>query len=118
VENGITVPQLESVLFEFVGCKAVSSEGDVRRLVSNSGVPTESVDGVVDHLVRLSFLGEEVGEGVFVYSDEPRELRKNKVLCDRYLERSGGVRRYEINPPFRSYLEIDEDSGVQQSLSV
>jgi hypothetical protein len=108
VENGITIPQLESVLFEFVGSNAVTSEDDVRMLVSRADVSTEKVDEVVDHLVKLSFLGVEIENEVFAYSDEPRELKKNKVLSDHFVEQRGGRRHYEINPPFRSYLEISE----------
>jgi hypothetical protein len=108
VENGITIPQLESGLFEFVGCRAISPEEEVRRIVSKADVPTEKVDEVVDHLVKLSFLGVEVSERIFAYSDEPRELKKNRVLSDHFLEQNGGDRQYEINPPFRSYLEIIE----------
>jgi hypothetical protein len=107
-ENGITVPQLESVLFEFVGTPAILMKSHVMRLISHADIPTEQVDGVVDHLVRLSFLGVEVSDHVFAYSDEPRELRKNIVLSDRFIYGNEEKRRYEINPPFRSYLEIVE----------
>jgi hypothetical protein len=108
VENGITVPQLESVLFEFVGAQAVLTEETVKELVAKADIPREKLDAVVEHLVKLSFLGVETSNQVFAYSDEPRELRKNNVLSDRYLEQHKLGRRYEINQPFRSYLEILE----------
>lgn len=111
VENGVTIPQLESVLFEFVGCRAVSPEEDVKRLVSKAGIPTKNIDDVVDHLVKLSFLGVEIAEHFFAYSDEPRELKKNKILSDHFSEQNRRHRHYEITPPFRSYLEINEESG-------
>jgi hypothetical protein len=53
-------------------------------------------------------LGVEVSDHVFAYSDEPRDLRKNIVLSDRFIYGNEEERRYEINPPFRSYLEIVE----------
>jgi hypothetical protein len=108
VENGITVPELESVLFEFIGNSAILSKSQVIRQISRANIPPEQVDGVIDHLVRLSFLGVEVADQNFSYSDEPRELKKNRVLSDRFLDGNEEGRRYEINPPFRSYLEIVE----------
>jgi hypothetical protein len=106
VENGITVPELELVLFEFVGAAAIMTEDEVRRMISKADVSATAVDGVVDHLVKLSFLGVEISDGAFAYADEPRELKKNKVLADRFLGKQTENRRYQINPPFRSYLEI------------
>jgi hypothetical protein len=108
VENGITVPQLESLLFEFVGSSSILSMEEVRLLISKTDVPTDKVDGVIGHLVKLSFFGVETSYSVFAYSDEPRELRKNQVLGDRFSELRGGSRRYQINPAFRSYLEVCE----------
>jgi hypothetical protein len=107
VENGITVPQLEAVLFEFAGGPARLTQTIVNSVVARA-IPREKVEDVVTHLVRLSFLGLEVSEGMFAWSDESREHKKNRVLSDRFLVESGGERRYEINPPFRAYLEIVE----------
>ena len=108
VENGITIPQLESVLFEFVGHSAILTESDVRKLVSKVVTDAEKVNDVVSHLIKLSFLGVETSSNVFAYADEPRELKKNRVLSDHLIELTGSEKRYEINPPFRSYLEIVE----------
>ena len=108
VENGITVPQLEGVLLEFVGSTSVISESTARKHVSHSGIDIEKVDPVISHLVKLTFLGLEVAKDRFNYSDEPKELKKNVVLADRYSEAQNSERRYVINPPFRSYLEVIE----------
>jgi hypothetical protein len=62
----------------------------------------------MSHLIKLSFLGVETSSDAFAYADEPRELKKNKVLSDHLVELARNERRYEINPPFRSYLEIIE----------
>lgn len=108
VENGITIPELESVLFEFVGSNAVVAEQDAKAFVGRAGIEPPKIDGVVDHLVKLSFLGVEISPEMFEYSDEPRELRKLKVLSDRLVGPGGSGRRYQVNPPFRSYLGIVE----------
>jgi hypothetical protein len=106
VENGISIPQLEAVLLEFLGSTPIVTESCVRKLVSTSGICAEKVDPVIAHLVKLTFLGLEIGSGEFVYSDEPRELKKNYVLADRYASTHDAERRYEIKPAFRAYLEI------------
>jgi hypothetical protein len=108
VENGITIPQLESVLFEFVGLSAIINEDEVMRVVSQTDVPASVINEVINHMIKLSFLGVEVSDNVFAYSDELRELKKNMVLSNRHLKGRDKPRRYEINPAFRSYLEISE----------
>jgi len=108
VENGITIPQLESVLFEFVGAPSIVSADDVGKRIRKANIETEKLDQVTDHLVKLSFLGVEVNAGNFAYADEPRELKKIRVLSDRLLESTGSRRRFQINSPFRAYLEISE----------
>ncbi len=108
VENGITTPELEGVLLEFLGSEAVITEAVVRERVLSAGIASEGVDAVVRQLVRLTFLGLEVSEGRFCYPDEPKELKKYEVLADRHARSTEGERRYEVNRAFRSYLEIEE----------
>jgi len=108
VENGITIPQLESVLFEFIGVRPVVNETEVRKLVAQAGITREKLDDVVNHLVKLSFLGVETFEEGFAFADEPRELKKNKVLADHFVAQVNRERRFQVNQAFRSYLEIDD----------
>jgi hypothetical protein len=107
VENGITIPELEAVLLEFVGSPSIIGQGTARTKVSRSGVDAEIVDLVISHLIKLTFFGLETTKGRFVYSDEPKELQKKLILADRYAEIEGRERRYEINAAFRAYLEIE-----------
>lgn len=108
VENGITIPQLEAVLLEFVGSDRIIHESLVRQKISRSGIEAETVDSVITHLIKLTFLGLEVSEGKFVYSDDPKELKKHLVMAERYAQTCEGERRYDVNPAFRSYLEVPE----------
>lgn len=108
VENGISIPQLESVLLQFLGNNPVLDESSVRRNVSNAGIDAEKVDPVIAHLVKLTFLGLEVDPHKFLYADDPRELKKLYILADRLARDQEGVRRFEIKAAFRSYLEIRE----------
>lgn len=107
VENGITIPELESVLFEFVGTSSILTEADVKTIIRKGKIPEQKLNQVLQHLIKLSFLGAEVSKDTFLYSDEPREMRKIEVLSERYLGENG-TRRYEINAPFRPYLEIPD----------
>jgi hypothetical protein len=108
VENGISIPQLESVLFEFVGVAPIVGEDEVRKLVAKAAIEPEKLDDVVAHLVKLSFLGVETSEGVFAFADEPRELKKNKVLADHFAASVNRPRHFQIHTAFRAYLEIGE----------
>ncbi len=107
VENGISIPALEGVLLEFVGSAAIVEESYVRQCIERAGLSLDKVDSVIEHLVNLTFLGLEVARGRFVYSDDPKNVKKHRVFAGHYADQAQ-VRRYEINSAFRAYLEINE----------
>jgi hypothetical protein len=104
-ENSITLPQLESVLYEFAGSPDILTQPEVAHILSKAHIPQEKHLAVTEHLIGLSFLGIEIDRNQFVYSDEPRELRKNMVLAIN-LARDEQSRRYAIHPAFWAFLEI------------
>jgi hypothetical protein len=108
VENSSIIPGLDRVLIEFVGGPSVLLESKVRQHISTAGIDAEKVDDVIAQLVNLTFLGLEVSRGRFAYADEKKELQKNVVLASRFAAGKGDEPRYEINAPFRSYLELSE----------
>jgi hypothetical protein len=108
VENSSMIPALDRVLLEFVGGPSVLAESIVRQRISSAGIDAERVDGVIEQLVNLTFLGVEVSSGRFSYADERKELQKNLVLSARFAAAQGAEPRYEINSPFRAYLELQE----------
>lgn len=105
VENGITLPQLEAVLYEFAGCPVVVPRILIFEFIKAAGISEELHAHVLDHLVKLSFLGMEVGPGDFAFSEEPAEYKKNAILA-RKMEQNEDDRRYQIHPAFRAYLEV------------
>jgi len=106
VENGITLPVMEAVVFEFAGMPQVLSHDQVCGILRAAGITPDGYEMVIGHLVRVSFLGPEVRENEFVFSEDEEEQRKNAVLARRLFEERGRPRRYEINAPFHSFLEI------------
>jgi hypothetical protein len=107
VENSVTLPQLEIVLYEFAGSPVIVTEQEVKVILSKASIPADNHTSVIEHLIGLSFLGMEVDRDQFVFSDEPREFKKNSVLANKLAE-DQLVRRYQIHPAFRAYLEIRE----------
>jgi len=114
VENSSLIPELEGVLLEFVGEPSVLLESTVHQHISRAGISAERVDDVITQLVNLTFFGLEVSTGKFAYADEKKELQKNLVLASRFAVTHGGEHRYEINAPFRAYLELQEPQGWPQ----
>lgn len=108
VENVGTFPQLETLLFEFAGSSSIVTENEVQRIAVACGIPEARWAELVEHLTSLSFFGLEVEEGRFAFSEEKRDLKLNQVMSTRFLQRSGGEKRFEINKPFRVYLQVQD----------
>ena len=102
VENGVSIPEIESVLYEFASGSAVRTEEEVQSAVRASGISQDRGDEVLQHLLRVSFLGREMKPGVFQYSEVVRGWRGD--VGQRLL--AGQAPRYSIHPAFRPYLEI------------
>lgn len=118
VENSITIPQLELVLYEFAGFPCIISESNLIAAFEKSRISVEKRSAVVEHLTWLSFFGLEVEENRFEFSDDPKEYLKNSVLAKRVAEKTGN-RRFLIHPAFRAYLEISEsESGAKSGMAL
>lgn len=108
VENGVTLPELESILYEFAGCQNILPEEEVRSCIIKGIKQIEKAGSIIDHLINLTFLGIEINEGQFAFSDDPREYLKNNVLANKLVKTRGGPKLYKINPAFCTYLEVRE----------
>lgn len=107
VENGISLPELEDVMFEFVGGGKVLSKEDVLRTISKSRIDEERREYALRHLIALSFLGVEIKPNEFRYCSNVREMEKLERLSDRYARDSTSVPRYQIHKAFHAYLELE-----------
>jgi len=108
VENGVTVAKLEEILYEFAGCHAHVSDAEIRGILTKAGRGETNHDKTIDHLCSLSFLGVEVQDGDFRFSEDPSGYRKDAVLSRRLCEHLHRAPRYLIHPAFRTFLEITE----------
>jgi hypothetical protein len=106
VENGITVPQLEKLLYEFAGKRPYVGEDEVEKCIQNADLPMQMKDALVDRLIRLTFLAVEVDEHKFVFTDDPKELRKTQILSAKLARQLKRKRQFKIHPAFHSFLEI------------
>jgi hypothetical protein len=108
VENGISVSQLEAILYEFAGSQARLPRSEVTEQVLAAGIAADRVEEVIQRLRDLSFLGLEVADGTFRYSESPDDARLVEARSSRFRRDSGNEPRFEIHPAFRAYLEIAE----------
>lgn len=108
VENGVTLPELESILYEFAGCQNILTEEEVSACILKGIKQEGKIATIIDHLINLTFLGIEIDEGQFAFSDDPREYLKNNVLANRLVKTKGAFKLFKINPAFCSYLEVKE----------
>lgn len=108
VENGITVDQLESVLYEFAGERHTLSLAEVSALIEKAGVGEGEIEHVIEHLQALSFLGLEIGEGKFDFRLDER-TREVADALSRKRRVTAGEPVYQIHPAFRRFLEMEED---------
>ncbi len=106
VENGVSLPELEKILFEFAGSNAVLSEHEVRALVLKGLGDKERLDYAVNHLIGLGFLGVEIRESQFDFVEDYGEFKKSPVMARRLRSSRGAPQRLKVNPAFHAYLEI------------
>lgn len=108
VENTLPDVNLEAVAFEFVGMPTTLLKSEVVEAIQLAGVSEESIEPTIDVLHNLTFLGLEIGEDRFVFSDEPESARKNKIRARRFARRKEQEERFQIHRVFRPFLEIED----------
>lgn len=112
VENGVTIKQLETIIYEFFGAEPILSESKIRMILSGAGVSLEKSESVLKHLCNLTFLGVEVEQDNFRFADDQAENQKNGILAQRLTLSRSGPPRFKINSAFWAFLEIHAN-GVE-----
>lgn len=105
-ENGGRVKNFESILYEFAGEKSVVSQEELIECLSLSG--EHDVNELIEILCEMTFLGQEIHEDKFEYYSEKRSTIITDKLAQRLSQRKNRSKRYQINPAFYAYLEIEK----------
>jgi len=82
VENGVTLPELESILYEFAGTAAIVTEQELRSTVLKVLGDKTRVDYAISHLIGLTFLGVETRDNQFDFVEDYSEFKKRSVVAD------------------------------------
>jgi len=106
VESAISLPELEGIMFEFVGGRETLSREEVLHIISRCGIDENRQESALSHLVALSFLGVEVRLNEFRYCANVDEIQKLEKLSNRYALDNGIEQRYRIHKAFHAYLEV------------
>ena len=106
VENGITIKQLEDIIYEFAGAPPVLDEQQIDVILTNARIASANFPYIIQHLCNLTFLGVEVQPSEFRFAEDHAESQKNSVLAQHLTRSSGCPPKYKINPAFWTFLEL------------
>lgn len=107
-ENTSLDINLESVIYEFAGMPVNVYKNQVVEALQSAGISDERIDSTIELLYDLTFLGIEVREDEFAFSEEPESSRKNKIIARNFAKRKKQEERFQIHKAFRAFLETEE----------
>jgi hypothetical protein len=115
VENGITIEQMESFLFNTIGEASILTKERIIILMTTANIPTdnENVQYFIDFLCSLSFIGREVRKNEFEYQYDPTSSLKIKILSDKL-----NSQRFKIHNAFIPFLECIDYIKPDGSISI
>jgi len=107
VENGISLENLENLIYEFIGMSEIVNENEIRSIMKKCLIPLEKEKTMLDFLCDRTFIGREVNSDVFEFQYNNDDSKKYEVMSRKTAEsRSDKLKRFKINKAFHSYLEI------------
>lgn len=106
VENGITIPELEAVLYGFLGESSTVSRRRVLEIFAGAGLGPDKREPTLNRLLEMSFLGLEVAADHFLYPEVGSDLGRALVLAKRH-QPMAGLCRYQVHPAFHDFLHIE-----------
>ncbi len=106
VENGITIPELEAVLYGFLGESSTVSRRRVFEVFTGAGVAPDKHESTLNRLFEMSFLGLETNADQFAYPEVGSDLGRALELAKRHQPTADSC-RYEIHPAFHDFLQIE-----------
>lgn len=105
VENGTTIPEMEAVIFSFLGAPEIFTRQRAFEAFAEAGLSPEKNDSVLARLIQMSFLGVEIAPGKFEYPEVGSELQRALALAAR-LEPDELRRKLQIHRAYRSFLQV------------
>ena len=111
VESDLAASLLESLVFEFIGSSPQLTAEEVKGSILKVGVQSEAVNGIIDSLCNLRFIGVEVAKGEFRFADDPQEYKKAQILSRKLSERMDQEPRFMINPAYWAFLEVNLETS-------
>jgi hypothetical protein len=105
-ESGMTIEQVESLLFGFVGEPAVLGRETLLTILCKAGVKQDECEAVTKVLVDIGFLGLEVSPEHFEYSYDENRRGLLYAKAAKYSASSVSASRFKVNRPFHRSLEI------------
>ena len=106
-ETSAQVEHLEELLYEFVGNYSIVTRQQIEQYCDKVGLNPTQVQYCIDLLCETTFFGLETEKDhfEFIFTEEKSDVIRTLA---RKVREITGVERYQINIPFRSYLEIKE----------
>lgn len=104
-ETKPVIDKIDELLYEFAGAPEIISEEQIKNHMQAAEVPTEEHENIIELLCERAFLGLETEPDKFVFLYEEKKKPVIKKLAQKTAERCG-IRRYKINIPFHSFLDI------------
>jgi len=108
VEDGITIPEMEAVLFSFLGSTSIVTGAELITRMQAAGLPPERHTVVVGRLIETSFLGLETKPCLFLYPEIGADLDRALALSE-LVEPNWATRRYRVHEAFHRFLEISDE---------
>jgi hypothetical protein len=106
VENGVTIPEIESVLLGFLESEPLIKQEKIIEIFRDADLPEDRHAAVLFRLVEMSFLGIEIRDGKYVYPEPGSEMDRALALqARRSIDASG--RNYQIHRAFHKFLVIE-----------
>lgn len=108
VENVVSIPDVESMLYEFAGTRPVVTLAEITKSISRANGTDPDVATIVEQLCLTTFFGIEIGASTFRYAEDVPTYKKLSVLAAKFQNETGSLPRYQINKAYWAFLEIQE----------
>ncbi len=106
VEAAAIFPAVDDVLLEFLQAPAQMDQDLAEAIVGRVENLELPASEAVEHLIRLSFLGWDIGDGRVAFATDSRDDAKSRRLASLAARNRNGRVRLVVHPAYRPYLEI------------